>query len=291
MRDSFGDKVFYAINYTFLTLVALLCLVPIVNIAAVSISDPAAVMAGKVTIFPIGLNWDSYSALIEGTPIVRSFGNSVILTTVGVVLCLFFTVLAAYPLSRKGFYGRRFFSLAIVFTMMFGGGLIPSFMLIKSLGLVNSYGAIWLPGLVSVYNMLIMKNYFENLPEELEEAARMDGATEVLFIWKIVLPLSLPMLATIALFYGVGYWNAFMSILIYINDTDKHNLMVLVQNMVRSQSIMQSMNNLQPEDIANITPEGVKASGVIVLMVPMLLVYPFIQKYFVKGVMIGAIKG
>ncbi|MDF2927229.1 MAG: transporter permease [Paenibacillaceae bacterium] len=291
MRDSRSDKVFYFINYSILSIAALLCLMPIVNIIAISFSDPASVMAGKVTLFPIGFNVESYSVLFNGTPIVRAFRNSVILTAFGVAFSLSCTILAAYPLSRRGFYGRRFFSMAVVFTMMFSGGLIPGFMLIKSLGLLNSYGAIWMPGLVSVYNMLIVKNYFENLPEELEEAARMDGASELLFIVKIVLPLSLPMLATIALFYGVGYWNAFMSVLIYINDTARHNLMVLVQNMVRSQSIMQSMNNVQPEDVANITPEGIKASGVVVLLAPMLAVYPFIQKYFVKGVMIGAIKG
>jgi putative aldouronate transport system permease protein len=288
MKESYSDKVFYAINYTLLTIAALTCLAPLVNIVAISFSNPSSVMAGSVTVLPIGFNLDSYNVLFKSTPIIRAFGNSVLLTVVGVGLCLFFTLLASYPLSRKGFYGRKFFTLFIVFTMMFSGGLIPAFLLVKALGLVNTYGAIWLPGLVSAFNMLIMKNYFENLPEELEEAARIDGSSEIMFIWKIVLPLSLPMLATIGLFYGVGFWNAFMSILIYINDTTKYNLMVLVQNMIRNQSLLQSMNSLEPVDMINITPEGIKAAGVVVLLTPMLMVYPFIQKYFVKGVMIGA---
>jgi putative aldouronate transport system permease protein len=139
--------------------------------------------------------------------------------------------------------------------------------------------------------MLIMKNYFENLPDEIEEAARIDGCGELMLLGRIILPLSLPMLATIALFYAVGYWNAFLSVMIYINDTAKLNLTVLVQNMIRSQSMMQFMTNVQPEDLQHIAPEGVKSSGIVVMIVPLMLVYPFLQKYFVKGVMVGAIKG
>lgn len=291
MRTTKGERLFYALNYFVLTLAGLSCLLPIMNIAAVSLSDSHAVMSGSVTFWPVDMTLMSYSILFQGSSILKAFMNSVTLTVVGVGLSLLFTILAAYPLSKKAFFARRQLTLAIVFTMLFSGGMIPSYLVIKSLGLINSYAALWLPSLVSVYNMLIMKTYFENLPEEIEEAARIDGCGEMAYIWKILLPLSLPILATIALFYGVGFWNAFMSVLIYINDTEKYNLTVLVQNMIRSQSIMASMNNLQPEDMAQVASDGVKSAGIMVMLIPLMVVYPFLQKYFVKGAMIGAIKG
>jgi putative aldouronate transport system permease protein len=291
VRTTRAERLFYAVNYLVLTLAGLSCLLPIMNLAALSLSSDTAVISGAVSFWPVDLTFISYSMLLKGSNILKSFMNSVTLTVVGVALSLFFTVLAAYPLSRKAFYARKPLTLAIVFTMLFSGGLIPSYLVIKSLGLINSYGAIWLPALVSVYNMLIMKSYFENLPEELEEAARIDGCGELSFLWKIMLPLSLPMLATIALFYGVSFWNAFMSVLIYINDTEKYNLTVNVQNMIRSQSLIATLSTLRKEDLEMIAPEGVKSAGIMVMIIPLLVVYPFLQKYFVKGAMIGAIKG
>jgi putative aldouronate transport system permease protein len=200
------------------------------------------------------------------------------------------TTLAAYPLSRNFFYCRKFFTMICVFTMLFSGGLIPSYLVVKSLGLVNSYGALWLPGLVSTYNMLIMRTFFTNIPSELEEAARIDGCNEVQLLYKIFLPLSLPVIATLSLFYAVGYWNAFMSVLIYIIDTAKFNLSVLVNNMIRNQSLLDP-NMIQAEDIVRTTPEGVRAAGIMVMVIPMLVVYPVLQKYFVKGTMLGSVKG
>ena len=291
MRISRGEKWFYRMNYIVLTLCALTCLLPILNILAMSLSGNRAVMSGEVGIWPVEFTFKSYEALASGSPIFAAFGNSVTITVVGVALCMLFTLLAAYPLSRKGFYMRKPITLAIVFTMLFSGGIIPQYLLADMLGIVNTYWALWLPVLVSPFNMLIMKNYFENLPEEMEEAARIDGSGEFYFITKIVLPLSVPMLATIALFYGVNLWNSFFQVLIYINDTNKYNLTVLVQQMVRSTSVLLESTSVQPDEMNQLPPEGVKSAGVIVLLLPMLIVYPFIQKYFVKGVMIGAIKG
>ncbi len=291
MKPTTGDKAFYAANYVLLTLIGLSCLLPMVHIMALSFSDSQSVISGKVVFWPVGWTLESYSNLISGTNIIHAFKNNVILTVVGTVLSMSCTILAAYPLSRRDMYGRRIFSLAIVFTMLFSGGIIPSYLVIKSLGLLNSYGAIWLPGLVSVFNMLVMKSYFESLPAEMEEAARMDGCNEWRFILRIVLPLSMPVIAALTLFYAVGFWNQFMSVLIYMNDTSKYNLTVMVQQMIKSQSMLQDLNNMQPEDAAKLTPETIKSAGVIVMLVPMLVVYPFLQKYFMKGVMIGAIKG
>ncbi len=291
MRVSKGEKIFYVCNYIILSLAALTCLLPLMNILAMSLSGNRAVMSGEVGIWPVDFNVASYQALASGSPIVQAFMNSVLLTVVGVLLCMIFTLLAAYPLSRKAFYYRKPITLAIIFTMLFTGGIIPHYLLVNSLGLVNTYWALWLPALISPFNMLIMKSYFEQMPEEMEEAARIDGCGEITFIMQVVLPLSLPMMATIALFYGVNLWNSFFQVLIYINDSEKYNLTVLVQQMVRSTSVLLEFTSLQPDEMNLFPPEGVKSAGVIILLLPMLIVYPFIQKYFVKGVMIGAVKG
>ncbi|MDR9854174.1 carbohydrate ABC transporter permease [Paenibacillus sp. VCA1] len=291
MRDTLGEKVFYLFNYALLSLFGLLCLLPILNIVSVSFSDSHAVASGRVSLWPSGFSLDSYKALFVGTGIVRALINNVEITVVGVALSMIATIMAAYPLSRSYFYGRRFFTLAIVFTMLFGGGLIPSYLVIQALGLIDHYSALWLPGLVSAFNMLVLKTHFENLPAEMEEAARIDGCNEWRLIGQIFLPLSMPVIAALTLFYAVGYWNSFMNVLIYINSPEKHNLTVLVQQMIYSQSLLSEINNVQPDEIQQLTPDGVKSAGIVVMIAPLLAVYPFLQKYFVKGVMIGAIKG
>lgn len=291
MKTSKGERVFFAVNYVFLALFGISALVPLINILAVSLSDSSAIISGKVSIWPIGWNIEAYRQLIEGTRIIYALKNSIIITVVGVALSMLFTILAAYPLSRNTFYGRRFFTLAIVFTMLFGGGLIPSFLVIKELGLINSYAAIWLPSLVSAFNMMIMRTFFLNIPSELEDAARIDGCGEYRMLLQIFLPLSLPVLATLTLFYSVGYWNQFLTVLLYINDAKKYNLTVLVQNMVASQQLLQQINTFQAEDSVSMTPEAIKAGAVVILLLPLMIVYPFLQKYFVKGALVGAVKG
>lgn len=291
MKVTRGEKWFQAINYGFLTLAGLCCLLPLIHLLSVSLSDTHAIMSGKVSLWPVGWTFETYRNLLEGTRIVDTFTNSVIITVVGVVLSMAFTIMAAYPLSRKMFYAKRSLTLVIVFTMLFSGGTIPAFLVMKSLGLINTYWALWLPGLISTYNMLIMRTFFENIPEEIIESAKMDGCGEMRQLLRIVLPLSMPVIATLTLFYAVGYWNSFASVMIYIHDSAKYNLAVMVQQMVQSQTLLQEVNNLQPEDVAQMTPESIKAGALFVMLVPMLVVYPFLQKYFVKGVMIGAIKG
>lgn len=291
MKDTYGERVFYAINYVILTIIGLSCLLPLVHIVAMSLSEAQAVASGQVFLWPVGMTFEPYNALFAGSDIVQAFENNVVITIVGTVFSMTFTILAAYPLSRKNMFGRRIFTLILLFTMLFSGGIIPGYLVLKSLHLLNSYWALWLPGLVSVFNMLVLKTYFESLPEELEEAARIDGCTEFRLIARIILPLSVPVLAALTLFYAVGFWNQFMSVLLYINDTEKYNLTVVVQQMIRSQSIMQDLTSLQPEDAMMLTPETIKASGLVVMVVPMLVVYPFLQRYFVKGVMLGAVKG
>ncbi|MCY9656630.1 carbohydrate ABC transporter permease [Paenibacillus chondroitinus] len=291
MSSTSGEKLFYTINYVVLFVIGMSCLLPLVHILAMSLSDKHALMSGVVSLWPVNLDFSGYEALFKETPILRSLANSFIITVVGTVLNISFTVLAAYPLSKRYFIGRKFYSFAIIFTMLFSAGLIPTYLLLKSLGLLNNYGALWLPGLVSVWNLMVLRSFFEALPEELEEASRIDGCSEWRLIIQIVLPLSIPVVAALSLFYGVSHWNAFMNVLIYINDASKLNLTVLVQQLIQNQTLMQEMANTQPEMAMKLTPEGMKAAGVIVMTLPMLIVYPFLQKYFVKGVMIGAVKG
>lgn len=291
MKPTRGEKLFHGVNAALLACAAVSCLLPVIHIASLSLSDSHAILSGRVFLWPVDATIDAYKGLIEGTSALLAFRNSVVLTVVGVALSMTFTILAAYPLSRSYFFLRRFFSLAAIFTMLFNGGLIPTYLVMSSLGLINTYAVLWLLGLISVFNMMVLRTSFEQLPPELDEAARMDGCGEWRYLLRIVLPLSLPVLATLTLFYGVGYWNAFISVLIYINDSNKLNLTVLVQQMVQSQSLLQEVNQQASEDFGALTPESIKAAGIMVMVVPMLLVYPFLQKYFVRGVMLGAIKG
>ena len=291
MKPSMGERAYLTGVYLVLTVVALLCLLPLMHIASLSASSLQAVSSGRVTLLPVELTFAAYAQLFERTPILSSLTNSVIITAVGVTLSMAFTILAAYPLTRPYFWGRRVITLGIVFTMLFNGGLIPTYLTIRSLELINTYWALWLPGLVSVFNMLVLRTFIENIPGEVDEASRMDGCGEWRYLLQIVLPLSMPVLATLALFYGVGYWNSFFSVLMYINEPAKYNIAVLVQQMIQSQMMLAQMNGLESSEQLVLTPDMVNSAAIIIMVLPMLAIYPFLQKYFVKGVMIGAVKG
>jgi putative aldouronate transport system permease protein len=290
MRASPGEKVFYALNYLVLTVIGISCVLPLIHLLAISFSDQPAVISGHVGLWPVGWNVESYRLLIKGTQVLHAFGNSVKIMVVGTMLSILFTIFAAYPLSKRYFFARRSFTLMMIFTMLFSAGLIPNYLLVKQLGMVNTYWSLWLPGLISVYNTLVLKAFFENIPAELDEAARMDGCNEWRLIAKIYLPLAMPAIATLILFYAVGYWNMFQNVLIYINSPLKQNLTVIVQQMIMN-SMISVDQYLRPEEAIQVTPESIKSSGVIVMILPMLIVYPFVQKHFVKGVMIGSVKG
>jgi putative aldouronate transport system permease protein len=290
MRKTTGERIFYITNNILLVLLGLSCLLPFIHIIAVSLSDRSAVESGHVFFWPVKIQFTAYTFFFEGTPALRALKNSAIITIGGIVLSMAATVLAAYPLSRPYMFGRRFLTLAMVFTMLFSGGIIPTYIVVKSLDLINSYWSLWLIGLVSTYNMLLMRSYFENIPKEIDESARIDGAGELMLLFRIILPLSMPIMATLALFYGVGYWNSFMNVLMYINKTDMQNLTVVVQSMLKTgDMLLDAAGKMQ--DQQKLTNEMIRAVGVVFMVVPMLLIYPFLQKYFVKGVMLGSIKG
>lgn len=290
MKDTRGERIFYAVNYVLLALIALTCIVPFIHIIALSLSERSAVDSGHVFLWPVGIQFTAYKIFFIASPALNAFKNSVVITVVGVVLSLLGTVLAAYPLSRPYLMGRKYLVLAMVFTMLFSGGLIPTYLVVKNMHLIDSYWAIWLTGFISTYNMLLMKSYFENIPYEVQEAARIDGCSDTSLLLRVILPLSLPMLATMALFYGINFWNAFMSVLMYINKSESMNLTVVVQAMLQKNDFLNSPS-LNSEEQAAVATEMVKAVGVVIMVVPMLVIYPFLQKYFVKGVMLGSVKG
>lgn len=291
-RPSVASRLGYAALYLFLALLAFTTLYPLLQVFATSLSSSRAIISGEVKLWPVELSGQSFALLIQDGGIFQAFRNSVVITAVGTALNMVMTLFAAYPLSKKRLWGRNPIILWITFTMLFSGGLIPHFILIKSLGLMNSYGAIWLLALISTYNLFVMKTYFEGLPEEIEESAWMDGANDMVILWRIVLPLSVPMIAALSLFYAVYWWNSYFSVLIYITDPEKYSLMVKLYQML--QSVAGMITDFESDLYAQQevpTPEGVKAAAIVVTMLPILLVYPFLQKYFVKGVLIGSVKG
>lgn len=289
-RRSSSSKVFHWVNYLVLALCAYATLFPFVNIIAVSFSSSRAINAAEVFMWPIEFNMNAYVNLLKDGQLLVAMKNTALITLVGTALNMLFTIMAAYPLSKSRLRGRNIMLMAILFTMLFSGGLIPNFLLINSLGLVNTYWALWLPALISAYNMFVMKSFLEGLPDELEESAQIDGAGDAKILWKIVLPLSKPVIAALTLFYAVGWWNSYMNVLIYIRNTDKLSLMVKLHQMIAlvSPDMLRSGEGLMQTVI---TPEGIRAAAVVIAITPILCVYPFLQKHFIKGVLLGSVKG
>jgi len=293
IRESRGDKIFTVVNYVILSLFLVTILYPLIYILSASISDSQAVISGEVWLWPVRPTWDGYEAVFKHKLIWSGFRNSLFYTAFGTLINVVMTVLAAYPLSRKDFYGKNVFMFLFVFTMMFSGGLIPTYLVVKELGLLNTVWSMLLPGALGIWNMIITRTYFQTtIPDELLEASQLDGCTDFQFVWKIVLPLSGPIIAVITLFYAVGHWNSYFSALIYLKNQNLYPLQlvlrdILVQNEVDLNMLMDVQEQAKREGLR----ELLKYSLIVVASVPLLIVYPFVQKYFVKGIMIGSLKG
>lgn len=295
LTNSKGDKVFLFFNNVFLTVVFLLVLYPLIYILSSSFSSTSAVIAGRVWLWPVDFSLRGYKAVFENAYIISGYTNSAIYMVAGTIVNVFMTILAAYPLSRKDFKARNFFMLIFAFTMWFSGGLIPSYILINSLGMINTRWVMIIPGAISVWNMIITRTYFEStISRELLEAAQIDGCNDFKFVTKIVLPLSGAIIAVITLFYAVGHWNAFFNAFIYLNEKKLFPLQLILREiLVLSQIDISMISGIRMEEIE--AREGIKEllkySLIIVASVPVLILYPFVQRYFVKGVMIGSLKG
>lgn len=282
--------IFGILNGLILLSVVVVTLYPFLYMAAVSLSKDTYVLKGLVTWYPKGFNVDMYKLVLKDPRIFQSYLNTILYTAVGTAISLAVTSAGAYAISKKNMIFHRGFTLMIIFTMFFSGGMIPTFLIVKSYGLMDTIWAMVLPGAVSTWNLLVMRTFFLGIPAELEESGRMDGLNDLGIFWRIVIPLSKAVFATIGLFYAVAMWNNFMLPLLYLRDPNMFPLQVILRNIVLAGQI----NSAEASSIGGdnmVVEESLKFATIMVSTVPILIVYPLLQKYFVKGVMIGAVKG
>ena len=286
-RRSLGDIVMDVIIYFLLTVLAVLMVIPFIYVIAASFATETEILSRPIFLIPEEPTLDAYKRIFDmddmGATVIRSLGISIGVTVVGTIINLFFTTTMAYGLSRSDLYGKKVLLNMVLFTMVFNGGMIPTFLVVRALGMYDTYAALILPGAISAYNMLIVRNFFMELPAGLEEAASIDGCTDIGIFVKIALPLSLPCLATFGLFYAVGHWNNYFGALLYLADSTKYPFQLVLRNMV-----MITQEDTLDEDLPQ---ETLKMAVIVVGTVPILIVYPFLQKHFAAGVMVGAIKG
>ncbi len=289
MKESTSYKAFKVFNVTFLLVVVFVTLYPFVNIIAQSFSSQDAIAAGKVNLFPVGFNTVTYAAVAGDAMFWRNYGNTVLYTVVATAISMVLTTCYAYVLSKKHIKGRGLLIGVAVFTMFFNGGLIPNYILISSLGMKNTIWAVVLPNAISVFNLLVMKSFFEGMPLELEEAASIDGLNQIQTFIRIVLPLSKAVIATMVLFYAVSNWNAWFGAFLYMDKRELFPVTIYLRNLIAGTSgvhdVGASVDN-QTQVAANI-----KAVTMVLTVLPILTIYPFVQKYFVSGVMLGSVKG
>jgi putative aldouronate transport system permease protein len=287
VRETTEDRIFNSVSLFVLFWVAFLCVFPLLFVVSVSLTPITEVFKnGGFILVPKQLTLNAYEHLFTNSLMPNAFKITVFITFVGTLVSLTFTTLLAYPLSRKDLPGRSQILFFIVFTMLFNGGLIPTYLVVKNVGLLNSIWAMIIPYAVFAYYTMIMKGFFENMPNELFESARMDGASEWLILARIVLPLSLPVMASVGLFYAVSRWNTFMAAVLYITDPEKKPMQVIVRNMLAA-----AENNVEALIDEPIPSQTIKMAAVVFSAIPIIMVYPFLQRFFVKGVMIGAVKG
>jgi putative aldouronate transport system permease protein len=288
-----GDKIFDFINYTLITLIVLIVVYPLYFVLIASFSDPDLVNSGNLWLWPSGITFEGYTRIIAESAIWTGFGNSLMYTAIGTSINVVMVLTAGYALSRSDLAGRNFFMMMIVFTMFFGGGMIPNYLLVKNLGMLNTIWALVIPNAVSAYNIIITRTFFQTtIPHELLEASKVDGCSNTRFFLRIVLPLSMPIVAVMILFSAVGHWNSYFNALIYLRDESLFPLQIILRSILVSNEVSESMNLDMADVVAQQQIAELMKYGVIIISsLPVLILYPFLQKYFVKGVMIGSVKG
>lgn len=298
MFKSTGDRIFDAVNYSLLVLILVVVLYPLVFTVSVSVSDPVLVSTGRIWLLPQGLNLESYKNVFSNNEIWIGYYNTFVYTISGVALNLFVTLTCAYALARKRLIGKNWIMGVFAFTMFFHGGLIPTYILIKDLGLLNTRWVMILPGAISVFYMIITRTFFQStIPEEMYEAAKMDGSSDIGILWRIALPLSAPIIAVMGLFYGVSHWNQFFNALIYLTDRDLFPLQLVLRNiLLMNQQMNMDISSMTSDQLEYISKrafmaETMKYALVFIASFPVLAAYPFVQRYFVQGTMIGSLKG
>jgi putative aldouronate transport system permease protein len=289
MKETKSYKVFKVVNVIILLLVVYITLFPFLNVVAQSFSGRAQIEAGQVTLIPKGFNVLTYKTILHDKTFWTSYRNTVIYTVLATFISIVMTTMFAYVLSKKRLIGRKFFTSLAIFTMFFNGGLIPNYILIKTLGMTNTIWAMVIPGAISIFNMLIMKSFFEGMPEELEEAASIDGSTTYGTLVRIILPLSKPILATMVLFYAVGNWNSWFGAFLYLDKSNMFPVTLYLRNLLAGATSGQSAGATAADDLTQIGA-NIKAVTMVLTVLPILMVYPFVQKYFVSGIMLGSVK-
>ncbi|WP_194542883.1 carbohydrate ABC transporter permease [Paenibacillus sp. JZ16] len=291
IKPSFGRRAFLVCNLVFLAFISFLCLMPILHILAISFSSGSAAAAGKVALWPVEFTTAAYDNVFGKPEYVRAFGISIQRVVVGTVLSMLLTIITAYPLSkdRNTFRLRTVYAWIFVFTILFNGGLIPTYLTIKSLGLIDSLGALVFPMAINVFNVILLLNFYRNLPRELEDASRIDGAGHFSTLWKIYVPLSLPALATTGLFTMVGHWNSWFDGMLYMNHPENYPLQTFLQTVI----IKMDFRFLKSENVElmlQLSDRTSRAAQIFVAAFPILIVYPFLQRFFIKGIVMGSVK-
>ena len=285
MRQSIGDQTFSIINHILLAIIAVVTIFPIYYVVIVSFTEPHFYVNRDYVLFPLEFSFSAYKFLLSGDAFPRAFGVSTLVTLVGTPLHLLVTSMLAYSLSRKRMMGRKAIGIFILITMLFHPGMIPNYIIVKNLALIDKFWALFLPTLTSGWSVILMRSFFESIPESLEEAAVIDGANDMDIWFRVVLPLSLPALAALGLFAAVGLWNTYQSGLLYINDYKKYPLQVVLRNMLSQPVSEGEFTDVKPPS------EMLKMAAVVITSTPIVMVYPFLQKHFAKGVMLGSVKG
>lgn len=290
MKKGIKDKSFDSLMIATVTFASIICLLPMLYLLSVSLSSNYAITSRLVYLWPVEPTLDSYDAVFKDKSIITSMGFTTWLTVACTIISMLMTILCAYPLTKKKLKGRNFFITVIIITMFFSGGMIPEYILVRDLGMVDKPLALMLPYCLSTFNMIVLKTFFSNLPDSLEESAYLDGANHLTILIRIVIPLSTPVLATLSLFYAVGRWNGFQDALIYINKQEYFPLQLKLYQLIYNNQ-MSELALMEGMGKQNVAPEGLKAAAVMFATIPILLVYPWLQRYFISGMMIGAIKG
>lgn len=288
-----ADLAFDIIIYVLSAIIILLVLYPLLFVVSASLSAPSEIIRGHVVFLPKGFNFNSYKEILNSSALLKGYLNTIFISVVGTLLNLVMTTMCAYPLAIRNLPGRNVITIFITFTMFFSAGMIPNYLLIKELHLLDSYWVLMLPGAVSVYNMLVMRNYFQtSIPQELFEAATIDGCGNLQTLFKIVLPLSKAIMAVMLIFYVAGHWNAYFDAMMYISSKDKYPLQLVLRDILLKAEEYSTEGSIGYSQVdAALKAEGLKYAIIVVSSVPVMLLYPLMQKYFVKGVMVGAIKG
>lgn len=287
------DLAFDIVVKVLAVLIIIIVMYPLIYVVSASLSSPLSIMRGKVWLLPDNFTLKAYISVFKNQSILTGYKNTIIIAVIGTFVNLLMTTLCAYPLSRKDFAGRNVFTIFITFTMFFSAGMIPNFLLVKNLGLLNNIWSLILPGSVSVYNMLIMRNYFQNsIPDEIIESATIDGCGNVRTLVEIVIPLSKSILAVLLIFYAVGHWNSYFDAMIYLSSEEKYPLQLILRQILLESTQMKDDSGLsQTLAEASLAYVSLQYAVIVVSSLPLLIVYPFIQKYFAKGIMVGAVKG